>query len=384
METYQPVLRFPEFKENWKLSKIGKLGTFYYGKSAPKWSVTEDSTTPCVRYGELYSKFDVIIDKIYSYTNIDPSELKFSKGGEILIPRVGEDPLEFAKCCLLTLPNVAIGEMISVYNTDQVGLFITYYFNATCKEKFAKVVEGGNVSNLYFKYLEDIDVCYPSKEEQLKIADFLIKVDKKISQLLKKKELLEQYKKGILQQIFNKEIRFKDNKGNNYKNWSKTYLGEIAKITTGSSNRIDSNLNGQYTFFDRSQDIRTSNKFLFDTEAIIVPGEGQEFIPKYYEGKFDLHQRTYAVMDFNEHIGKFLFYSISYNSHHLNSHAVGSTVKSLRLPMFEKMPIEIPCREEQIKIANFLTSIDNKINQVNTQLDNTKKFKKGLLQQMFV
>ena len=104
-----PKLRFPEFSKDgeWQLTSIGQVGKFYYGKSAPKWSLSEDAPTPCVRYGELYTKFDTIIDKVYSRTNIEPSNLKFSKGGEILVPRVGEVPQDFAKnCCYLPFPNI--------------------------------------------------------------------------------------------------------------------------------------------------------------------------------------------------------------------------------------------------------------------------------------
>ena len=187
-----------------------------------------------------------------------------------------------------------------------------------------------------------------------------------------------------MQKIFSQELRFKDDNGNEYSDWEEKKLGEAARITTGSSNRQDSNLDGEYTFFDRSQDIRSSNIFLFDTEAIIVPGEGQEFIPKYYIGKFDLHQRTYAVMDFGVNLGKFLFYYISFHSNHLNSHAVGSTVKSLRLPMFERMPIKLPCIQEQQKIASILSIIDVKIESTTKQITQTQTFKKGLLQKMFV
>ena len=187
-----------------------------------------------------------------------------------------------------------------------------------------------------------------------------------------------------MQKIFSQELQFKDDNGNAFADWEHKKLGDIAKITTGSSNRVDSNLDGEFTFFDRSQDIRSSNRFLFDAEAIIVPGEGQEFIPKHFIGKFDLHQRTYAIMNFENQNGKFLYYSISFNSNHLNSHAVGSTVKSLRLPMFEKMPVGLPCLEEQTKIATFLSTIDEKINQCQAQITNTEVWKKGLLQGMFV
>ena len=160
---------------------MGEYGYFYYGKSAPKWSVTEGATTPCVRYGELYSKYNEKIDKIYSYTNIPKDNLKFSTGKEVLVPRVGEDPLDFANCAWLSVPNIAIGEMISVYNTDQNPLFTAYMFNGKLKYEFAKRVEGGNVSNLYYTYLEDIMISYPCIEEQKKIVELLDNLDNLIT-----------------------------------------------------------------------------------------------------------------------------------------------------------------------------------------------------------
>ncbi|HCE1189439.1 TPA: restriction endonuclease subunit S, partial [Listeria innocua] len=142
----KPKIRFTSFYEEWEQRKIGEYGYFYYGKSAPKWSVAQDATTPCVRYGELYTKFGPEIDIVHSYTNIDKSNLKFSSGNEVLVPRVGENPLDFANCSWLSISNVAIGEMISVYNTEQYPLFIAYYFRSKMKYEFAKRVEGGNVS----------------------------------------------------------------------------------------------------------------------------------------------------------------------------------------------------------------------------------------------
>lgn len=186
---------------DWEHKKIGKVGNFYYGKSAPKWSVTEDAKTPCIRYGELYTKSSLVIDKIHSYTNIDPKNLKFSKGGEVLVPRVGEDPRDFSKCHFLPFKNVAIGEMISVFNTNENGIFITYYFN-TLKTEFARLVEGGNVSNLYFRYLEDITIGIPCLKEQSQIADFLSAIDDKIKLVGKQLENTQQFKKGLLQKMF--------------------------------------------------------------------------------------------------------------------------------------------------------------------------------------
>ena len=179
-------------------------------------------------------------------------------------------------------------------------------------------------------------------------------------------------------------LRFPEFEGDG--GWEEKLLGEISEITTGISNRQDSTKEeGKYTFFDRSQDIRTSNRFLFDGEAIIVAGEGQEFKPKYFVGKFDLHQRAYAVLNFkNNCIGKFLYYLIHKNRSYFLRYAVGSTVKSLRLPIFEKMLILIPSNpKEQQKIANCLSSLDNLITAETEKLDHLKDHKKGLLQMLF-
>ncbi|WP_260145576.1 restriction endonuclease subunit S [Levilactobacillus brevis] len=197
-----PQLRFAGFADAWEQRKLGEYGYFYYGKSAPKWSLSDTATTPCVRYGELYTRHATKIDKIYSYTNIPKENLKFSNGTEVLIPRVGEDPLDFANCSWLSIPNVAIGEMISVFNSEQNPLFIAYYINSTLKYELAKRVEGGNVSNLYFNYLEGIRVRFPLIPEQIQIATLLNKTDQLIASNQRKLEKLQELKKGYLQKMF--------------------------------------------------------------------------------------------------------------------------------------------------------------------------------------
>jgi len=199
-----PKLRFPEFRNapEWKESTIGEIGSFYYGKSAPKWSLADDAPTPCVRYGELYTKFGSVIKETYSRTTIEPTKLRFSKGGEILVPRVGEKPEDFGKCCCyLPLKHIAIGEMISVFETKQNPLFYTYYFRSLHKD-FAKVVEGQNVKNLYYVELEPLTIYRPSKLEQQRIADCLSSLDEWIAAEGKRLGALKEHKKGLMQQLF--------------------------------------------------------------------------------------------------------------------------------------------------------------------------------------
>jgi len=145
------------------------------------------------------------------------------------------------------------------------------------------------------------------------------------------------------------------------KGWKMTTLGEVAEIKTGKTNSQDADENGEYPLFDRSNIIKKSKKFLFNTEAIIVPGEGKEFNPRYYNGKFDLHQRVYAIFNFKNCIQKFIFYNILLNRFFFKSFAVGSTVSSLRLEHFLNFPIISPPLYEQKAIAEVLSSIDDKI-----------------------
>jgi type I restriction enzyme S subunit len=197
-----PEIRFSGFTDAWEQRKFDEWGTFYYGYSCPKWSVTEDATIPCIRYGELYTKFGNKIDKVFSYTNMPPENLRFSKGTEVLIPRVGEDPMDYNHCTWLSLKDVAIGEMISVFNTEQDPLFSATMFNATLQKEFAVRVEGGSVTNLYFEKLKNIDISYPSLEEQKKIAAYFDTLDHLITLHQRKCNELQNIKKFMLQNMF--------------------------------------------------------------------------------------------------------------------------------------------------------------------------------------
>ena len=385
-----PQLRFPEFTKALRRKSLGDFGYFYYGKSAPKWSVTEDAKTPCVRYGELYSTFGEYILDIKSHTNIPPENLKFSKGGEVLVPRVGEDPLDFAYCSFLPISDVAIGEMISVYNTKESGLFFTYYINSKLKKAFARVVEGGNVSNLYYKYLENINVTIPSLDEQDKIIDFLSAVDNKIELLRQKQELLGEYKKGLMQQIFSQAIRFKADDGSDFPDWEEKRLGGCilenqksqiqVNFVSDNTERDDVNI---YPFFT------SGNKALF-TDSPIVEGDniflstGGIATINFYSGKGSYSTDVFCISSVSENTRFIYYYLLSILIKIDRKLFYGSGLKHLDKKAFRKIITTLPELPEKTKIANFLSSVDSKIEQVGKQLDESKQFKKALLQRMFV
>lgn len=355
-----PKLRFKEFSGEWEENKLEK---FCHKIASGKSKQSDDGSY-----------------NLYGSTGIIGVTNEYSNDGKyILIARVGANA---------GLTNVVEGQFGVTDNTLVVDLrntvdtdFVLYLLH---KYNLNRLIFGSGQPLITGGQLKSLKLKFPSKQEQQKIASFLTSVDKRIENLQLKIDNLKLYKKGIMQKIFSQEIRFKAYDGSEFPEWVEKRLGDVSNITTGKSNRADSGVGGKYTFFDRSMDIRTSDIYLFDKEVVIIAGEGSEFPPKYFKGKFDLHQRTYAIMDFQQTIAKYIYFYLDHYKDYFVSYAVGSTVKSLRLPIFQKMNIEIPCLEEQTKIANFLSAIDSKIEQVTKQLEHTKEFKKGLLQQMFV
>lgn len=161
-------------------------------------------------------------------------------------------------------------------------------------------------------------------------------------------------------------------------------LGNIAIIKNGKCNRQDAVLNGKYPLFDRSQVTKASNEYLFDCSAIIVPGEGKEFIPRFYQGKFNLHQRCYCIQSKNnDQVSiKYLYYNILFNQDYFARVAVGSTVPSLRLGSFENMELKIHTPTEQRHIVDTIGSVDDLIENYEERISFLQKISSYLYLQL--
>ena len=167
--------------------------------------------------------------------------------------------------------------------------------------------------------------------------------------------------------------------------WEQCKLGDVANIKTGSRNQQDSVTNGKYPFFIRSEKIEKLDTYDFDTEAILVPGDGRiGEIFHYYNGKFALHQRVYKVDDFKGVDAFYLLYLFQskFKEHALRLNAQG-TVPSLRLPMFTEWNIDMPSLQEQLCIGRLLNKIELMITVHQRKLEKLKLTKKALLQKLF-
>ncbi len=155
----------------------------------------------------------------------------------------------------------------------------------------------------------------------------------------------------------------------------KIRLDSICNIKSGKTNSQDALDEGEFPLFDRSRDIKRSDKYIFDLESVILPGEGKDFYPRYYSGKFDLHQRAYSISAINpkEVDTKFVYFSLIKNREYFAATATGATVKSLRLPQIGALEITVPDIKSQKQIANILTDYENLIEINNRKIDCLEK-----------
>jgi type I restriction enzyme S subunit len=163
-------------------------------------------------------------------------------------------------------------------------------------------------------------------------------------------------------------------------------LGEIAHIKTGSRNNQDKVEDGKYAFFVRSATVERINSYSYDCEAILVPGEGGiGSIFHYINGRFDVHQRVYAITQFSpDTSGKYVYFYMAKNfGAHAMENTVKATVDSLRLPTFQNFEITMPpSLEEQTAIAAVLSDTDAEIAALETKLAKARQVKQGMMQEL--
>ena len=408
----KPAIRFKGFTDSWEQRKFDKWGDFYYGHSCPKWSVTEDATIPCIRYGELYTKFGAKIDKVYSYTNMPTEKLRFSKGTEVLIPRVGEDPMDYNHCTWLSLKDVAIGEMISVFNTDQDPLFSATMFNATLQKEFAIRVEGGSVTNLYFDKLRNIDISYPLLAEQKKIAAFFENLDHLITLHQRKYDKLQIIKKAMLEKMFPQngscfpEIRFKGFTDS----WEQRKLGDVVNRVRRKNQDLVSELpltiSAQYGLIDQNEffDKRVASKdvsgyyliengeFAYNkSTSTDAPWGAVKRLDHYENGVLSTLYIVFGIKENNPIDSNFLVSYYNTNLWHKGIREIAAEgarnhglLNIVPADFFETelmIPQDI---EEQKQIGKFFKELEALITLHQREVEKLQNIKKSMLETMFV
>ena len=404
-----PKLRFKEFINDWKITSLGSE----IGISSASRVLKEQwraSGVPFFRTSDVISIFKseenqkvfISYDLFETLSNksgrIKKGDLLITGGGSIGIPYLKKDnsPLYFKDADLLWLKS---SEKIN-------GEFLYNFFQSQSFKVYLKSISHtGTISHFTIEQAKTTPINLPSKEEQTKIANFLTTVDEKISQLNKQHQLMIQYKKGVMQKIFNQEIRFKDDNGEDFGEWEEKLLGDIVTFSRGKGiSKSDITKNGKnpcirygelYTKYgvvideiNSFTDLKLKDCVLSKANQVIIPASG--------ETKIDIATASCVLVDnvilggdiniltSNEN-GIFLANYLNFSKRmEISQLAQGISVIHLYAKQLANLNIKLPCVKEQDKIAKFLRVLDNKIESLALQLELTKTWKKGLLQRMFV
>ena len=197
-----PHLRFPEFSGEWEETTLGKISEITKGSGISKDQLSEQGS-PCILYGELYTKYkSEIIGEVYSRTELDSSSLVKSKANDVIIPCSGETAIDISTARCVPFNNILLGgdlNIIRLKNDD--GGFFAYQLNGVRKTDIARVAQGVSVVHLYGENLKQITVYHPAIEEQKKITRLLSLIDERIATQNKIIEKLESLIKGIYDKI---------------------------------------------------------------------------------------------------------------------------------------------------------------------------------------
>ena len=402
-----PQLRFPEFSGAWEGSTLGDVATITTG------------STPSTLNNEYYngdiafvSPADIQGNRLVCSTKITITELGLStvraiKKKSTLFVCIGSTIGKVAQAGINCATNQQINALTANKSFDNDFIYSLLEFKAPGIKRLAGVQAVPQINKSEFSRFK---FTFPLLLEQQKIAAFLTAVDTKIEQLSKKQALLGKYKKGLMQQIFSQAIRFKADDGSDFPDWEEKSLGDLSLSYYQGINTTADKVEYHKEGFPIIQAKHITSEFMDFNNIRYV----NEATYESYKKKFKPNQNDILIsnigtlgkivlvendidflvawnifkveLDINKVMPKFLLFALKLAASrgYFDRMKTGNATKFVNKADTLNIPINLPSKLEQTKIANFLSSIDNKIEQVGKQLDESKQFKKALLQQMFV
>lgn len=380
-----PRLRFKEFDSSWTTELLGKVAEIidckhrtppYVERGIPvispgtiKWGNLDlESPTKRVSESEHQSLMDHCNPKIGDFV--------LSRNQSVGVASIVTNNEKFV-----------LGQDTVLVQPHKVDPFFAYYRIQTnqTQTKIQKQSGGSTFSRINLSEIRKLKIKVSSVlEEQQKIAEFLTTVDQRIELLQAKKEKLEAYKKGVMQKIFSQQLRFKADDGSEFPNWEERKLGEICKkqssnVTAGSLEEIS----GSFKIYGATGFLQYVDFYQVESEfiSIVKDGAGVGRVLK-CEPKSSVLGTLDMIIPKNGVDIDFLFAAL--DQINFLKYMTGSTIPHIYFKDYAKERIMVPSLPEQQKIAQFLTSLDSSIENLNQQINHTQTWKKGLLQKMFV
>ncbi|WP_298065256.1 restriction endonuclease subunit S (plasmid) [Cetobacterium somerae] len=425
MKNKVPKLRFPEFSGEWEEKKLEEICDKSIEKN--KQNIIKTVFSNSAKYGIVLQN-DFFDREITTEANQDNYYI-VKPDSFVYNPRISQSapvgPVSINKTGLIGI----VSPLYTIFNLKENSFvnkeYLEIYFMTNKWHGYLKSVANTGARhdrmNITDSQLFKLPISISNSTEQEKIASFLSKVDESIEILEEEKELWEKYKKGMMQKIFSQKLRFKDENGNDYPEWEEKKFKDIYTFkSTNSLSRDKLNYeNGEIKNIHYG-DIHTKFKTLFDITKEEVPfinldvsfnkitlenycKKGDLIIADASEDYADIGKCIEIINSDNQKIlaglhtfvarPTFLKVATGFGGYLMKSPSVykqiriiaqGTKVLSLSATRVADLDLYIPSLPEQEKIANFLSSIDEKIELIEKELEVVKEFKKGLLQQMFI
>lgn len=426
-ESKTPKLRFKEFSGEWEEKRFGDIYSFYSTNSFSRDNLNYDEgNIRNIHYGDIHTKFSTLFkleNERVPFINPDVNLAKIKEEnyclvGDLVIADASEDYNDIGKSIeIISLNNektlAGLHTFLARPNKHNMALgFVGSLLKSwNVRKQIMTIAQGTKVLSLSSGRLSEVTLNVPSISEQQRIASFLTAIDTKIDQLIHKKELLEKYKKGVMQKVFSQELRFKADNGSEFPEWEEKTLGAYIDLLSGfafKGDDISENTNGipllrginitegaiRHTVeMDRyfCGKVEKLKKYFLQTNDLVISMDGSKvgknsaLISK--QDKDSLLIQRVARIRANIKGDIHFIYQIvrsNYFIKYVDMVNTSSGIPHISAEQIKNFPFCFPTKEEQTKIANFLSTIDTEITLRQTQGERLKEFKKALLQQMFV
>lgn len=396
-----PKLRFKGFSGEWENKKLGEECTFFSGGTPLTTNRSYyDGKIPFIRSAEISAD---TTELTISEEGLNNSSAKMVQNGDLLYALYGATSGEVS----ISKINGAINQAILCIKSDHLNLTFLEKILRKNKDSIVNTYLQGGQGNLSSNIIKGLKYKMPSKEEQEKIASFFSLIDDKISLQGEKVEVLKNYKKGMMQNIFSRELRFKNDEGRDYPEWKHRKLKDFTQRVTRKNKNLESTLpltiSAQYGLVDQ---VTFFNKTVASTnlQGYYLLGKGEFAYNKSYSTgypfgvikRLDRYDRgvlssLYICFSILENIDSdFLvqYFETSCWHKEISMIAVEGArnhgLLNISVNDFFETYHWIPCYDEQVKIGKLLKLLDCKIDKEQEKLDSLNLYKKGLLQQMFI
>ena len=414
-EKLVPKLRFASYSNEWISYRLGDIFTFYSSNSFSREKLNyENGDVKNIHYGDIHTKYPTILslrsNNEVPYINNDVDLSKFKKNqylqnGDLIIADASEDYEDIGKA--IEVKDIGDEKVLAGLHTilarDENNLLVNgfkaYLFSTNnLKTKIKVIANGISVLGISKNNLSKLTVNLPSEDEQQKIVSFILSIDRKIQLLEQKHQFCLDFKEYLMQQIFAQNLRFDFN--NDWEEYAfKELLNEVNEKTTVNNQHeiLSSTKDGIFTqkdyFADRNvaSNDNTGYKILRKDQIVLSPQNlwmgninvNTEFEIGIVSPSYKIYETTDLIeIDYIKHIIKLPRLIYEYKC--ASEQGASIVRRNLNKQLFNEIIISIPSLKEQQKIGNLLTLIDKKITETSKQIDESKEFKKGLLQQMFV